>query len=274
MRLASIYGPCNRKPYILFFSKEPTITRSVQWEGRSWTMYQVTQSCQLTVEGQAPRGKICLCGGGAAGSYSTRDKNGGNGGGGGYMEQFADVLITSGSFVIGAGGNFSSTAGGRTSYASYGASGAGATGAGGSGGGAGGNLSSTCPGDKKSKYPFGRTSLYAHCGGGGGGGYFYDRHSLKQNNRRGGKGGSLGSNGAACENLGEIFGYGGTGGVRGGGNGGVGDQVMDGYLMDRTEPGKNATFYGSGGGGGAACRTAAGIGGNGYQGIAYIMLEE
>lgn len=273
MKTTSIYGPCTRKPYILFFSKEPTITKSVQWDGRSWTMYQVTQSCQLTVEGQAPRGMVCLCGGGAAGSMGARDVNGGNGGGGGYLEHFYDETIASGTITIGAGGNTSSKAGGRTTYASFSALGAATSGGGGSGGGSGGGVSGTCLGDKKTKYPFGRTSLSAHCGGGGGGGFYYTRSST-QRNRTGGRGGSQGSNGSASSTSGGEYGYGGQGGTLGGGYGGTGDYVFDEYLQDRAERGKAATFYGSGGGGGAACRTDVAVGGFGYQGVAYIMLEE
>ena len=114
-----------------------------------------------------------------------------------------------------------------------------------------------------STYPFGITSLEAHCAGGAGADvrvYGEDMSYYK-----GGLGGSNGSDGGN----GESSRYP-TGGVKGGGSGG--GEYASSY------GGSDATFYGSGGGGGcglAGSSSASGGGyaaGKGYQGVVYLLI--
>ena len=245
-----------------------------------YDLFELTTSGTLTLAGTA---EVWLCGGGAGGRASVKSSSstlyGGGGGGGGY---FSQTTITSGSYsvTIGAGGkadysggatSFSDTTaeGGRLgpstggSYTSYG-------GSGGSGGGSAAYKSNSNnyhgvvgSGSGSSTYPFGVTSLKAHCAGGGGGAVW---------GASGGDGGSDGSNGKiANSNLSSSgFYYGGVGGVYGGGSGG------DSYTSNTTTlVGSSATFYGGGGGGGGFYSTStAKSGGKGYQGVVYIAIPK
>lgn len=244
-----------------------------------YDLFKLTTSGTLTLTDTA---EVWLCGGGAGGRSAVKDKTNnkyyaGGGGGGGY---FSTETITSGSYniTIGAGGktnyaggttsfNNTNAEGGRLgpssggSYTSYG-------GPGGSGGGAAayksnsnnfhGNVGS---GSGSSTYPFGVTSLKAHCAGGGGGAVW---------GASGGDGGSDGSNGKMTSSTSSTSIYfGGIGGTYGGGEGGpAGTSSVD---------GSSGTFYGAGGGGGGfywSSSITAKSGGSGYQGVVYIAIPK
>lgn len=244
-----------------------------------YDLFKLTTSGTLTLTDTA---EVWLCGGGAGGRSAVKDKTNnkyyaGGGGGGGY---FSTETITSGSYniTIGAGGktnypggttsfNNTNAEGGRLgpsaggSYTSYG-------GPGGSGGGAAayksnsnnfhGNVGS---GSGSSTYPFGVTSLKAHCAGGGGGAVW---------GASGGDGGSDGSNGKITSSTSSTSIYfGGIGGTYGGGEGGpAGTSSVD---------GSSGTFYGAGGGGGGfywSSSITAKSGGSGYQGVVYIAIPK
>lgn len=244
-----------------------------------YDLFKLTTSGTLTLTDTA---EVWLCGGGAGGRSAVKDKTNnkyyaGGGGGGGY---FSTATITSGSYniTIGAGGktnypggttsfNNTNAEGGRLgsstggSYTSYG-------GPGGSGGGAAayksnsnnfhGNAGS---GSGSSTYPFGVTSLKAHCAGGGGGAVW---------GASGGDGGSDGSDGKRTSSSSATSTYfGGIGGTYGGGEGGpAGTSSVD---------GSSGTFYGAGGGGGGfywSSSIKAKSGGSGYQGVVYIAIPK
>lgn len=249
-------------------------------DNAEYDLFELTTSGTLTLANAA---EVWLCGGGAGGRASIRSSSstlyGGGGGGGGY---FSQTTITSGSYsvTIGAGGkadysggatSFSDTTaeGGKLgpstggSYTSYG-------GSGGSGGGSAAYKSNSNnyhgvvgSGSGSSTYPFGVTSLKAHCAGGGGGAVW---------GASGGDGGSDGSNGKIANSNSSSSGlyYGGVGGVYGGGSGG------DSYSSNTTTlVGSSATFYGGGGGGGGFYSTStAKSGGKGYQGVVYIAIPK
>lgn len=261
-------------------------------DGVACTLYTLTGSGTLTVD--VDGAQYWICGGGAGGaagkigaapstSTGTDNVGGGNGGGGGFT---ASGTLSTGSYavLIGAGGT-TDTGGSETSIAAYSAGGGGADGNGGSGGGACGyagyidystkHINGTAgTGDGLSKYPFGLESLNAHCAGGGGGGiwYYYKRGSSILYNLRY-KGGAGGSNGASGSKEVEGTVGGGTGGTYGGGAGAT-------YkALSGVPTGNNASFYGSGGGGGGSYyydKATADIdvsnGGNGYQGVAYVLV--
>lgn len=114
-----------------------------------------------------------------------------------------------------------------------------------------------------STYPFGITSLEAHCAGGAGADVRIYGEDMSYY-----KGGLGGSNGSDGDN-GESSRYP-TGGVKGGGSGG--GEYASSY------GGSDATFYGSGGGGGcglAGSSSSSGGGyaaGKGYQGVVYLLI--
>lgn len=245
-----------------------------------YDLFELTTSGTLTLANTA---EVWLCGGGAGGRASVRSSSstlyGGGGGGGGY---FSQTTITSGSYsvTIGAGGK-ADYSGGATSFSDTTAKGGGLgpstggsyTSYGGSGGSGGGSAAYKSnsnnyhgvvgSGSGSSTYPFGVTSLKAHCAGGGGGAVW---------GASGGDGGSDGSNGkiVSSNSSSSGFYYGGVGGVYGGGSGG------DSYSSNTTTlVGSSATFYGGGGGGGGFYSTStAKSGGKGYQGVVYIAIPK
>lgn len=261
-------------------------------DGVACKLYTLTGSGTLTVSGGAVQ--YWMCGGGAGGaagkigaapstSQETDNVGGGNGGGGGFTDS---GTLSTGTYVvaIGAGGATDAN-GSNTSISAYSAGGGNANGNGGSGGGAvgyAGFISNSYKhidgtpgtGDGLSKYPFGLESLNAHCAGGGGGCLWYYRKftSSQITNMRytGGNGGSNGANGSN-----DVSGSvdGGRGGTYGGGAGAT-------YgTFSGLATGGDASFYGSGGGGGGSYyydNSTADIdvsnGGNGYQGVAYVLV--
>ena len=271
-------------------------TSDVTVDGVACTLYTLTGSGTLNIG--VDNAQYWICGGGAGGAAGKIDAapstsgtssygnvGGGNGGGGGFT---ASGTLSTGSYavLIGAGGT-TDTGGSETSIATYSAGGGGADGNGGSGGGACGyagyidysikHINGTAgTGDGLSKYPFGLESLNAHCAGGGGGciWYYYYTNSSNIDNLRytGGAGGSNGANGGREKS--DSVG-GGSGGTYGGGTGATYN------VMSGLGTGGDASYYGSGGGGGGSYRYKQGAstdntdvsnGGNGYQGVAYVLV--
>lgn len=258
-----------------------TVLDSTSGSYANYSLYTLTSSGNLTIKASA---KVWLCGGGAAGEKGARLSSsdtyycGGFGGSGGFTKS---GTLASGTYsvTIGASGSYQ---GGTTKVGSLSAAGGysdwGNEPDGGSAGGAGGyvygNTTDYCLGDGvgitgtptgsgTSTYPFGITALKAHCAGGGGGGAAYRWSSGSSSNawgyQDGCSGGSNGGNGGSKPN---TYRQDSPGGNYGGGNGSA------------MSTGSNATFYGAGGGGGSNNFDTKNNGGSGYQGVAYILINE
>ena len=270
----------------------------------AYDLYTITGNGTLTLSSKA---KIWMCGGGGggAGGYGPSTVNstnywysrGGGGGGGGYI--FENV-IKPGTYTValGAGGTAGASntkdstggTGGSTTlirddglqYVANGGAGGSATtgGNGGSGGAAGsGARYSTAAlirgtagtGQGVSTYPFGLTSLNAHCAGGGSGGHF---HSTSGYRSAGAAGGTNGGNGNVASSSGGYAG--GAGGTYGGGGGGGAGSAA----YSSPGSGSAATFWGGGGGGGAGHYYSStnyrrgSAGGTGKQGVLYILAKK
>ena len=230
-------------------------TKEIIVNGVSYTLYTITGSGTLTVEGTYNDAAIWLCGGGSAG------RGGGYwGGAGAYCNSMSSTTLKD-SYVITVG-----SAGAVTSFGSILSSGTAVTNT--NSGGTGGSRGT---GDGKSKYPFSdSTNFYCHCAGGGGGQDYDYQIYYGTDKGRGtyGNGGTNGGNGSSS---------GRTGGTYGGGNGGTAGADSSSYTCYANN-GSAATFYGSGGGGGGhsshsqAASSASGSGGAGYQGVVYIRV--
>lgn len=247
-------------------------------EGVEYIVLTLTSSGTLTAN-RAISADVWLCGGGGNGGDGTSFdgsasgvSNSAGGGGGGYIAT-APMQLTGGiTCVIGAARGTSefgetTAAGGKTPSNQNG--GAGASGGGGglryrsnnstytAGTGGRGSGSSTIPA------MFGLTDR--HCAGGAGGVFIYDAF------RWSGVGGSNGGNGApgdVTETNGRPQAI--LGGERGGGMG-------RGSMNDQWNS-QDATFYGSGGGGGLCSYFSSEayktLGGSGYQGVIYIRWKK
>lgn len=245
----------------------------VEIDGTKYDLYKLTTSGMLSI--YADNALFWMCGGGGGGRTGINGPGPtyGSGGGGGGAYCTTGSLPT-GKYPVEIGkGGAADTDGTPTTLGTFIASG-GKTGAavvlggnGGTGGGGGDGSSGNGKqvgaggkGDGKSKYPFGLTSLFAHCAGGGGGTHEY---STQYSFIRGGAGGTNGGNGKDGDNPGTHLLYA-LGGEKGGGHGGY------------TGDGEDASFYGSGGGGGGNCLnirpSSNGKGGSGYQGVVYVAI--
>lgn len=260
----------------------------VEYEGKICDLYRLKKSGILTLNDNA---LFWMCSGGEKGvngSYSNaEDAEKAYGGRGGYGGSLTSGQIASGSnwvVSIGAGGSYtgdgaSSITDGTTTYKT------GARPACGYGPGGSTVNWSTAPsggaGSGESTYPFGLTSLKAHCPGGGGGGaaiYVYNssQASYVTRHQGGGKGGSNGGNGIGVEGMGSTSwsgsAPGGSGGAYGGGKGGGVSHDNHDFTYTNASA---AYYYGGGGGGGSAGGSRATWkytpGANGYQGVVYIL---
>ena len=222
-------------------------------DGARYRLLAFTSSGTLSIE-QPVNCEVCVVGGGANGA-KARSSGPGAGGAGAYLKNQVIEAFKSGSVVVGAGQGVSSIADVSVNAVS---GQNGGTGAGGTTGGTG---------DGISKYPFEDTvySLWAgkpHCGGGGQGANDYYGQGMN-----GGNGGTNGGNGYPRGSNWVSSPSGGVGGSYGGGAGGT------------TGNGGNATYYGSGAGGGRYYEDSSGNqtfynGGSGYQGIVYMRIPE
>ena len=233
-------------------------------DGARYRLLAFTSSGTLSIE-QPVNCEVCVVGGGANGKEAEL-YNGGYGGAGAYLKNQSVSAYNGGSVVVGARQGVSSIADVSVNAVS---GKNGGTGAGGQTGGTG---------DGISKYPFEDTgySLWAgkpHCAGGGQG---VDEWSRQTVDRRvgypGGNGGTNGGNGYPRASSWTSFPSGGVGGSYGGGNGGS-------YGAINQMNGGNATYYGSGAGGGRCYEDPDGAyeyynGGSGYQGIVYMRIPE
>lgn len=255
-------------------------------DGNQYRLLTLTSSGTLSIE-KPVVADVWMCGGGADGGPAwTGGSCGGYGGSGGFVAQAFRQSVKNLTAIVGAAAGTSSISG----DVSLSASGAlptpqhdadtskiyGATGGGGKGAYSRAD-SSTIAGLKgtgDTTYPFGDTTFFSgkpHCAGGGGGTYSESSYGGDTYGGDGGNGGTNGSNG----NSGSAATWGkpkaGAGGLFGGGNGsrGVGSYAAT-----------NASFYGSGGGGGAhnehddegdvydyTYPPAAG-----YQGVIYVRI--
>ena len=226
-------------------------------DGARYRLLAFTSSGTLSIE-QPVNCEVCVVGGGANGTKATKS-GGGDGGAGAYLKNQSVSAYNGGSVVVGARQGVSSIADVSVNKVS-----------GKNGGtGAGGNAAGT--GDGISKYPFEDTgySLWAgkpHCAGGGQGAYAYWTGRNSTQGFKGGNGGTNGGNGYSHPDGQFSNPSGGVGGSYGGGNGGTGN-------------GGNATYYGSGAGGGEYYENRDGDvtlhnGGSGYQGIVYMRIPE
>lgn len=234
-------------------------------DGVAYDLFALTTSGTLT----AAVDEIWMCGGGGCGASGLNVYTSGGGGGGGHIKAYSGPFSFYLHYVtIGAGCTPKGNRGGSTSIedltgtVSYAAAGGSKGdsyngGNGGSGGGAGTSSTSngnSGAGEGISTYPFGVTSLKAHCAGGGGG------------STRFLKGCDGGTNGSDGSNSGT-----GAGGEYGGGKGGV-------YSSSSSDAenakGSAGTFYGAGGGGGSAINSSGKTGGAGYQGVVYLLIKK
>ena len=221
-------------------------------DGARYRLLAFTSSGTLSIE-QPVNCEVCVVGGGADGAKATNSQ-GGDGGAGAYLKSQSVSAYNGGPVVVGAKQGVSSIADVSVNAVS-----------GKNGGtGAGGDTAGT--GDGISKYPFEDTgySLWAgkpHCAGGGQGVTDYDGQGMN-----GGNGGTNGGNGYPRGSSYVSNPSGGVGGSYGGGAGGMGSG---------TGNGENATYYGSGAGGGRInSGPVLGNGGSGYQGIVYMRIPE
>ena len=217
-------------------------------DGARYRLLAFTASGTLSIE-QPVNCEVCVVGGGANGANA--------GGAGAYLKNQSVSAYNGGPVVVGARQGVSSIADVSVNAVS-----------GKNGGtGAGGRTAGT--GDGLSKYPFEDTgySLWAgkpHCAGGGQGAYAIYIGPKHTQGYRGGNGGTNGGNGYPMGSSQVSSPSGGAGGSYGGGVGGDGN-------------GGNATYYGSGAGGGECYENKDGDyffsnGGSGYQGIVYIRI--
>ena len=256
------------------YSYTGTFTESeITIDGVVYTVLAITSSGTLSVT-RTIDADVWLCGGGGNGRdawISGLSGAAGGGGSGGYVT--AAQLQLSGSVACAIG-----AATGATSFGvlqANGGSNASAPngGTGESGGGAArsilGSIGTPGTGTGKRTIPtdFGQDS--PHCAGGGAGG-LYDANLGGGSITQGGIGGSNGENGGMASTAANP--YGGVGGEKGGGDGG------DASLLGGSGAnGRNAIFYGSGGGGGsvwALFPDSKGVGGSGYQGVMYIRWRK
>ena len=234
-------------------------------DGARYRLLAFTSSGTLSIE-QPVNCEVCVVGGGADGAKAT-NYQGGDGGAGAYLKSQSVSAYNGGSVVVGARQGVSSIADVSVNAVS-----------GQNGGtGAGGYTAGT--GDGLSKYPFEDTgySLWAgkpHCAGGGQGVYEHATRHGAIVGYNGGNGGTNGGNGYKQDDSQMSNPPGGVGGSYGGGNGGSAGGILNGIAN-----GGNATYYGSGAGGGGYYEDADGAvwrynGGSGYQGIVYMRIPE
>ena len=218
-------------------------------DGARYRLLAFTSSGTLSIE-QPVNCEVCVVGGGANGAKAEESglsAGSGDGGAGAYLKNQSVSAYNGGSVVVGAGQGVSSIADVSVNAVS------------GQNGGTGAGGYTAGMGDGISKYPFEDTgySLWAgkpHCAGGGQGA---ESHMGKGYN--GGNGGTNGGNGYRRGSNRVSNPSGGVGGSYGGGAGNGG----------------NATYYGSGAGGGKYLYpTTFDNGGSGYQGIVYMRIPE
>lgn len=259
----------------------------VEIDGVAYTLYTLTTSGTLTVEGEGIL--FWMCGGGSGGgdAYGTISSWNGTGGSGGHPLQ---GMLPAGEYavVIGAGGKGKSgdTEGNPGSATKIGsaftAEGGEDITSGASGGGVKANITKNSyqdwvpmTGEGVSTLPFGLSELGPHCAGGASGGIFY-KGETQTRSATGSNGGSNGSKATKIKfGSTESAATGGKGGDKGGGKGGDGDS------SSTNKDGADATFFGSGGGGGGnyfkysssgSHTSRKGVGGAGYQGVLYIAI--
>lgn len=219
-------------------------------DGLQYRLLTLTSSGTLTLE-EACNVDVWLCGGGKNGEVPTGKYFGGDGGDGGKFYYKYGLSVLSAAVTVAARGGVSKF-GDYTSSVIAGAK-----------GGDGGSMRGYAYGgeaSQESTQPFKDSYFKKYpCAGGGGGGMI----DFDQSGYGGGSGGSSIGNG---EDGDQFYGYGGAGGVTGGGKGGD----VTGSSGERA--GKNATYYGSGGGGGAVRYAETHNGGNGYQGVVFVRI--
>lgn len=251
------------------YTGEFTVSQVTGTDGVLYNLYTLIKSGTLTLNDTA---QAWICGGGGNGCTQATAKAGGGGGGGGYVNS-GELSVGEYTVIIGSAAGNSSI--GDAMIANCGKNASGVTGGdGGSGGGGSGYTASVANGGKGagvSTYPFGITSLYAHCAGGGGGSRIEQTTNGRYYGNRPSAGGSNGAQAYGSTRIRDTaattsYISGGSGGDRGGGKGGTAT----------TGNAQSATFYGSGGGG---CGTGIigsteyrGTAGSGYQGVAYILV--
>lgn len=281
-----VLGGVHKKIYEL--STGPVVTYSgtyslsdVTVDSVDYTLLTCTKSGTLTTT--VPL-QYWMCGGGGKGGASglkessvqtsvgtVYDDFAGGGAAGGYVSE-GTIIAGSHVITVGAASGVSKINDLTAKQGSAGADGAG--GKGGSGGGAARkryweSLTSqkysaiAGTGNGVSTYPFGLSSLGAHCAAGGGGAYGY---YIATNSYSGGNGGANGGSGGSISSSKNT---GGSGGTKGGGKGGS-------LPSNAPQAGSAATFYGSGGGGASfyASGNSGASGGSGYQGVVYFLIPK
>lgn len=249
----TIQGSCTFTDYGIVTMSDGNAYRLVAITGSGNIVFDSVVNCEA-----------CVVGGGAEGLHNTNKYGAGDnsGGAGGYLKNQIISNFTGGAVVVGAAQGASSI--GEVSVTAV-------SGKNGGTGGGGARIYSGGTGDGLSKYPFGDTNytLWAskpHCGGGGGGVW-----NVSGGGGEGYGGGAGGTNGNSGGGPVSVTIRPGVGGSYGGGRGGNYES------SGAVNKGDNATYYGSGGGGGAYYEFASGhgsysYGGSGYQGIVYLRI--
>lgn len=230
-------------------------------DGNDYRLLVITQSGNI-VFSEPVNVEVCVVGGGANGSSGTVAYQC-RGGAGAYMKNQTIEAFEGGTVVVGAAQGISSVGDVSVEAVSD------------KNGGTGAGMEGT--GDGLSKYPFGDDSYELwvekpHCGGGGAGGVSELSGQDKFTSYSYGNGGTNGGNGGAytyIRNYGTEHAPGGSGGLYGGGSGATATGISS------SMKGADATYYGSGGGGGSFYGYYDGVqgrGGSGYQGIVYIRI--
>lgn len=227
----------------------PYTTKSITANGKRYMLYSFTGSGTLSVSGgKLKNADIWACGGGGSPALIKTTR----GGGGGYTAQLNGQTLPIGQYVITIGAAQAATSIARGGTALLTANGAPVlsgtsdpnSGNGGSGAGGAAGASIVCKGQGTTTRPFGDTVNFASlpCAGGGGSANTKDMYY-----GRGGAGGTDGGNGntgTTSWNSTTVATWGGAGGETGGGKG----QSL-GYNGATASNAMSATYYGSGGGG-------------------------
>lgn len=244
----------------------------VQMGDGAYRLVSLTGSGTFNIEQQV-KADVWICGGGQGGYAYNNSSYPRHGGGGSYCQQSLGVQIQNLIATIGAAPRGDTSITGDLSLSVLGGgkntSGTVTAGYGGSGGG-GGTNDHYGVGDGLPKIPFADTYfVYPYCDGGGGGGKARNNKGSYSNIYGGGNAGINGGDGLPGNPSTRTKG---TSGHYGGAGGNVGSTGYD---------GKNATGYGSAGGGGSyydlirdsgSENDWGGSGGSGYQGVCLIRI--
>lgn len=233
-------------------------------DGLQYRLLTLTSSGNLTLDEACNNVGVWLCSGGNKG-VDASSRGAGDGGAGGEFAYSTYSNLLTGVVVVAAGGGTPSSSGPGHGYSEFRPNGQidnsidfqnGAE------GGDGAALYSAGRGGAaplESTQPFKDSYFTSYPCAGGGGGSSYNTGGRYEG---GGGGSSLGRGEDGGRGTGSA-----AGGITGGGKGGDAEGSSE-----SEKAGQNATYYGSGGGGGALRHAETHDGGNGYQGVVFVRI--